>query len=186
MNVDQNLVIGHQRFWGTCYTHLHGRLFTRIHGVPFYKINVYSFRLEKSTLQKERDGMNRDISADRTAQVFLDTRPRWLLILFTKELEYASTSKSITLHGWRGGHGEAEWRSSSISKCARKSELRLFRSCLPNKTQVLFRTSIKISTPLYSCIQRNIHQANHFDIYWEVCHLQHTSLTYFHIAVTAR
>jgi len=61
--------------------------------------NLQSFRLEKSKLQKERDGMKRDFSTDGTAQVFLDTWPRWLLILFTKESEYASTSKCITLHG---------------------------------------------------------------------------------------
>jgi hypothetical protein len=41
-----------------------------------------------------------DFSADRTAHVFLDTWPRLWLILSAKELlEYASTSKSITLHG---------------------------------------------------------------------------------------
>ena len=154
------------------------RIFTTLHVVPFYKINLHVFRLEKRIFQPERDGKNRNFSADRTAQVFLHTRPRWLLVLFTKESEYASTSKSITLHGWRGGHGEAEWHSSRISKCARKSGLCLFRSCPTNKTPVFFRTFIKISTPVYSSIQRNIHQANQFDIYWEVCHLQHTYITY--------
>ena len=71
-------------------------MFTRLHGVPFYKINLHGFRLEKSILQKERDGMNGNFSADGTALVFLDIWPRWLLIRFTKELEYA---KCITLHG---------------------------------------------------------------------------------------
>ena len=120
--------------------------------------------------------MNRDFSADGTAQVFLDTWPRWLLILFTKKLEYASTSKSITPHTWRGGHGEAQWRSSSISKCARKSGLCLFGTCSPNKIQVFFRTFIKISKPVYSSIQRNIHQSNQSDIHREVCHLQLTHI----------
>ena len=110
---------------------------------PIKKINLHIFRPEKSKLQKERDCMNRDFSTDGVAHVFLDTWPRWLLILLTKELQYASTSKSITLHRWRGGHGEAEWRSAVISKCARKSGLCLFRSCSPNKTQVFFRTIIK-------------------------------------------
>ena len=60
---------------------------------------ILTFTVDKSKLEKERDGKNRDFSADGTAHVFLDTMPRWLLILFAKELEYASTSKSITLHG---------------------------------------------------------------------------------------